>query len=134
MTPVPAVLVVVRRADQVLLVRRANPPDRGLWGFPGGHIEPGETLFAAAERELAEETGLHGRADAVLTAIDVIRPPTDGELGRHYVLIAVGCEAPDGEASAGSDALEAGWFKIARLDDAEPGFSAGTAALARLAR
>ena len=58
--PVPrlAVLAVVLRGEQVLLVRRANPPDAGLWGYPGGKVDWGETVEAAALRELAEETGL----------------------------------------------------------------------------
>ena len=36
MTPIPAVLAVVIRDGKALLVQRANPPDAGLWGFPGG--------------------------------------------------------------------------------------------------
>src|SRR5690554_2944487 len=71
-TPVPGVLAVVARNGQVLLVRRAKPPDRGMWGFPGGRIEPGETAAEAAVRELREETGVDASAGRVLTAIDVI--------------------------------------------------------------
>ncbi|WP_340138255.1 NUDIX domain-containing protein, partial [Stenotrophomonas maltophilia] len=41
--PIPATIAVVLRDDQVLLGRRANPPDAGRWGFPGGKIERGET-------------------------------------------------------------------------------------------
>ncbi len=40
---------------RVLLQRRS---DDGLWGLPGGGVEPGETFTQAAERELREETGL----------------------------------------------------------------------------
>ncbi len=61
-SPVPAVIAVVVHDGQALLVRRANPPDAGLWGFPGGKIEFGETVKAAATRELLEETGIHGEA------------------------------------------------------------------------
>lgn len=40
---------------QVVLVRRR---DNGLWGFPGGIVDWGEDILAAAQRELREETGL----------------------------------------------------------------------------
>ena len=56
-TPVPAVLAAVLRDDEILLVRRANPPDRGLWGFPGGRMEMGETHLDAALRELRRRDG-----------------------------------------------------------------------------
>ena len=42
--PVPAVIGIVLRERDVLLVRRANPPDAGRWGFPGGKIEAGNRL------------------------------------------------------------------------------------------
>jgi bifunctional NMN adenylyltransferase/nudix hydrolase len=40
----------------VLLIKRKNIPGKGLWALPGGHMEPDETLFQAALRELREET------------------------------------------------------------------------------
>ena len=47
--------VLLLRADQVLLQRRE---DNGLWGIPGGSLEPGESLEEAARREVSEEVGL----------------------------------------------------------------------------
>ena len=72
MIPVPASLAIVVKDDRVLLVRRAHAPDAGLWGFPGGKISWGETVEAAAERELLEETGVLGRSVKVLTALNAI--------------------------------------------------------------
>jgi ADP-ribose pyrophosphatase YjhB (NUDIX family) len=59
--PIAAVSAIVRREGRYLLVRRGNPPLRGMYAFPGGRVEIGETLAEAALRELKEETGLTGR-------------------------------------------------------------------------
>ncbi|WP_118134479.1 NUDIX hydrolase [Oceanicella sp. SM1341] len=131
--PVPAVLAVVLRGTEVLLVRRANPPDAGLWGFPGGKVDAGETLHAAALRELGEETGLAAEARHVLTALDVIEHDAAGVLRWHYVLVAVLCRWRAGEPLAADDALEARWVPLAELDAPGLALSADVARVARLA-
>lgn len=112
--PVAAVLAVVIRGEEVLLVRRANPPDQGLWGFPGGKIETGETLLAAAERELLEETGVTCEAIAAFAALDAFHHE-DGRLRAHYVMVAVACRWIEGAPVAADDALEATWAPLSGL-------------------
>ncbi|WP_334176242.1 NUDIX hydrolase [Pseudoxanthobacter sp.] len=129
--PVAAVLAIVARQGRVLLVRRANPPDQGLWGFPGGRIEPGETAASAAERELAEETGVSALAEGPVGLIDVIGHDGDGALAHHFVLVAIGCRWQAGEPVAGDDALEAGWFSLA---DVEGGLLQTSARVSEFAR
>jgi len=114
--PVPAVIAVVIHDDRTLLVRRANAPDAGLWGFPGGKIEFGETVKAAAVRELLEETGVLAEAGDVITTLDILEKDASGELLQHYVLIAVRCRWVSGVPVAGDDALDARWFALADLD------------------
>ncbi len=56
--PVPVVCAIIRRDDRIMLAQR--PPDKklgGLWEFPGGKVEPGESAEAALHRELQEELG-----------------------------------------------------------------------------
>ena len=131
--PMPAVIAVVLHGGQALLVRRANPPDAGLWGFPGGKIEFGETVAEAAIRELQEETGVTGEAQDVITTLDILVPSGDGGIRQHYILIAVRCRWLSGTPAAADDALEARWFPLADLDPAMLPMSADVDVIARRA-
>jgi mutator protein MutT len=111
---VAAVIAVVPRGDEVLLVRRRNAPNARWWGFPGGKIEPGETLAEATLRELREETGVEADFLRVFNATDVILPGA-GDGPRHFVLVAGLCRWRAGEPVAGDDAMEARWFGYADL-------------------
>jgi ADP-ribose pyrophosphatase YjhB (NUDIX family) len=110
-----AVLAVVVRGPDVLLVRRRNPPNAGTWGFPGGRIEAGEAIAAATLRELREETGIEAEYLRVLNATDSITGDRAAGSFRHYVLVAGLCLWRSGEPVAGDDAADAGWFAIDRL-------------------
>jgi 8-oxo-dGTP diphosphatase len=131
--PIPAVIAVVVHEGQTLLVRRANPPDAGLWGFPGGKIEFGETVTAAAMRELLEETGVQAEAQDIITTLDILVPDSSGALHQHYILIAVQCRWMSGMPAAGDDALDARWFPVAELDPSKLPMSADVDVIARRA-
>ena len=102
------------RDGKVLLVQRAKPP-RGIWAFPGGHVEPGETLQDAAARELREETGMTARFQGLLGLYDVIRRDADGLLTVHYVIASYIGIAGEGEPVAASDAADVAWADPDRL-------------------
>lgn len=71
-----AAIIYLTAAGKLLLLKRSasagNEPE--TWGFPGGHIEDGETPAQAAVRELKEETGLTitGLSDPVAALNDVV--------------------------------------------------------------
>ncbi|WP_108813943.1 NUDIX hydrolase [Loktanella sp. Alg231-35] len=108
--PTLGAIAVVRHEGRLLLVKRAKAPNAGTWGFPGGHVELGETALSAAERELHEETGVIGTAERYLTNIDVITRDGQGKIRFHYLLAAVQCRYRSGTPVAADDAMDAGWF------------------------
>ncbi|MCC7358209.1 MAG: 8-oxo-dGTP diphosphatase [Anaerolineales bacterium] len=55
--PLTYTLCFLTRADDVLLLHRRHPPNRGLWNGVGGRLEPGEAPLAGVLREVREETG-----------------------------------------------------------------------------
>ena len=109
MTPPPQVCVGAVAVDdgRLLLVRRGNPPQRGLWSVPGGRVEPGETVGEAVVREVTEETGLEGLCGALLGWVERI----DAE--HHFVILDFLVEILDpADPVAGDDALEARWVPL----------------------
>ncbi|MCE8015163.1 NUDIX hydrolase [Halomonas sp. MCCC 1A17488] len=128
--PAPAVAAAVVDRGKVLMVRRRHPPNADMLALPGGRVEPGETLFEAAVRELCEETGVDAEAQRVLTAIDQIQCDEAGRLLSHFVIVVVECRWTGGRAMAGDDASDARWLDAVQLrEDAELCASARQVAL-----
>jgi 8-oxo-dGTP diphosphatase len=102
--PSPTVDVVIALAgDRVVLVRRKHPPPG--WALPGGFVDEGETLEAAAVREAKEETGL----DVTLTDLLYVYSDPRRDPRRH-TLSAVFLGRASGEPAGGDDAAEARGF------------------------
>jgi 8-oxo-dGTP diphosphatase len=49
---------IIRRGDEIVLVRQGAPGEEPLWGLPGGVLEDGELVLEGLSREVLEETGL----------------------------------------------------------------------------
>jgi 8-oxo-dGTP diphosphatase len=117
--PIVAVLaVVVRpmgRETRALIVQRAQPPNAGRWGFPGGVLELGETVGAGAMRELREETGIIAEPAGVLDVHDAIHRDAEGRVQFHYTLIAVRGLWRSGEGIAADDAAAVAWASRAEI-------------------
>lgn len=104
--------VILDGQKRILLVQRANPPDKGCWTLPGGRVDPGETLELAAIREIFEETGLVIR---IVNELGKLRVP-DGK-GGIYEIHDFLAEKISGEPSAGDDAAAIGWFRNDELSE-----------------
>ncbi|MFE3198359.1 NUDIX domain-containing protein [Embleya sp. NPDC059237] len=122
------------KALHVLLVRRGEMPFAGRLALPGGFVRPvidpdgtrhEEDLAEAAERELAEETGL--AAGTRLDRLHLEQLGTYGTPGRdprmRIVSVAHLAFAPDlPDPTAGGDAAHAQWVPVADVDPAELAF------------
>jgi mutator protein MutT len=131
--PIPATIAAVIQDDNVLLVRRSNPPGANHWGFPGGKIDFGETIEIAALRELHEETGVQANVVETFTAVNVFDHDDAGIIKQHFVLIAVLCQWISGDPVAGDDALEARWVPIEGLKNQELALSLDVLEVAQMA-
>ena len=78
-------MCMLQRADGRVLVQNRRDPDWGGLTFPGGHIEPGESLVDSVIREMREETGLTVRNPRLIGSKSWMQK--DG--GRYLVLLYV---------------------------------------------
>jgi 8-oxo-dGTP diphosphatase len=118
--PIVAVLAVVLRGAgsdaRALIVQRAQQPNAGRWGFPGGVLELGETVGDGAMRELLEETGIVAEPAGVLNVHDAISRDDEGRVQFHYILIAVRGLWRSGDGVAADDAAACAWATRAEIE------------------
>lgn len=122
LVPIVAVGVIIRgneRAglDHILLIRRNKEPAKGLWTFPGGAVELGETVRGAARREAREETGLEVRLGEVAIVLDHVARDAAERVRYHYIIIDFYAEPIGGDLQPGTDVSDARWASLTDLDD-----------------
>ena len=103
---------------RVLLVKRNKEPSKGQWAIPGGSVKLGETLRAAVEREIQEESGLIVKARDPVYTFDVIERDGEGQIRLHYVSIDFTADLVGGDLLASDDADDARWFSPEEIESA----------------
>ena len=115
MRPYLAVSAAIFRDGRVLIVRRAQPPARGLYTLPGGGVELGETLAEAVVREVREETGLRIAPLGLAGYREAIGRDEAGQVERHFVILPFAARFIAGEISLNHELAEAHWLMRAEL-------------------
>jgi 8-oxo-dGTP diphosphatase len=101
--PKVAVGTIIPASDgRIVLVRRAIEPGYGLWVFPGGYVDRGETVTAAALREAREEAGLDIRLDGLVNIYSYEGGP--------LIIIVYTASILGGELRVDEESLEARLF------------------------
>lgn len=113
--PIPGVGVAVIKDGALLMVKRGRGPNAGMWAIPGGKVDYGESMPAAAIRELREETGIVAEIERVIWVGDAIGPgdPPDW----HYTLVDYLARMTGGRLEAADDAELVAWVPLDQVLD-----------------
>lgn len=98
---------ILEKEGKILLLRRAIAPQKGKWVMPGGYVDRGEEVHAAAIRETEEECGLKIRVQGL---VGVYSYP-----GRLAVVVVYEAQYLSGDLIQGDESLEASWFSPGRI-------------------
>jgi ADP-ribose pyrophosphatase YjhB (NUDIX family) len=104
--PQIAVSAAIFRDGQILLVRRARSPGKGLYSLPGGRVEFGESLHTALHREVAEETALTIEIVELAGWREVL-PTAAG--GGHYLIMSFAARWVAGEPVLNDELDDFSW-------------------------
>ncbi len=110
--PLIGVGILVIENGKILLIKRGNEPNKGLWSIPGGLVRLGESPEEAAIREFKEETGLNAIIEKLLGVFNIIIKDNEGKIKYHYIVIDYLGKVVSGELRPGDDVLDARWFNI----------------------
>jgi len=100
------------------LIKRKNPPYQGSWALPGGFVEYGETVEAAAVRESKEETGLEVELGEI---VGVYSDPGRDPRG-HIISICFFGNKTGGKLAPNTDAADVRYFKFTEIPVTELAF------------
>ena len=107
--PFLAASIAVVRGSRLLVASRVRPPMEALYTLPGGLVEPGETLGAAALRELQEEVGVEAELIGFITPVEIIERDVNGDVRHHFVVCAHAGRWIAGEPAVGPEAGDVRW-------------------------
>ena len=108
------VLVIYKKANEILLIKRLNEPFKNCWALPGGFVDENEDLEKAARRELFEETNIETNE---MIQIGTFGKPYRDPRG-HMISVAYQTNLIENQkVKAKDDAKDVKWFSINDLPE-----------------
>jgi 8-oxo-dGTP diphosphatase len=104
---------IVRRGDELLMIRQAGPGEDPYWSIPAGRVEPGEFLTDALARELGEETGLRLLDPGAIAFVAQVDDRRDGWFATVWTWEVTAWEGDVQAADPDGLVLEAAWTPVA---------------------
>ncbi|HET6369971.1 MAG TPA: NUDIX hydrolase [Nitrospiria bacterium] len=101
--------------ERILLIQRAQEPNRGGWTIPGGFVEMDEAAEAAVVREVGEETGL----DCAVVGLVGFRNRVDRESNTSYAVFLLKVSGGKIRTEPTSEIARAGFFGLSELETLE---------------
>lgn len=118
--PRPTVDAIIEMDNKIVLIKRGVEPFKDMWALPGGHVKVKETVEDAIVREVKEETSLDIRLEEIL---GVYSDP--GRDPRNTITTVFIAKPTFGELKAGTDASEAKWMELNKINFKELAFDHG---------
>lgn len=102
---------VIGDGDQILLLRRSEDDahNPGLWEFPGGKVDAGETIGEGLRREVLEETGLVIGDVSPIAHVESELITSGKYKGRLYVALFYAVQRLDGQLKLSNEHIDADW-------------------------
>ena len=102
---------VIKKNNAIFICKRADEQHQGgLWEFPGGKVEAGESVFVALKRELIEEVGLTIHSSSQLMVIE-------HDYGDKYVKLDVHVVSNFSGEAHGAEGQPSEWVAISELEN-----------------
>jgi len=114
--PMVGVGAVIFKNDEVLLIKRGNPPLAGEWSIPGGKLEENESIIEAVQREIKEECNVLVDIDDLIDLFEYIEKDEKNRVKYHFIVFDFRAQYLKGELDHLSDASAARWVKVNDLD------------------
>ena len=104
---------IIKKGNEILLIRRRNIPFKNSWALPGGYLEYNEKTEDAVIREIFEETGIEVNKEK----LKIISVTNDRVKDAHFVTIGFLCQDFKGEAKVmePEEIIEWKWFDLDNL-------------------